>query len=64
MASNEHQAQHVVTDLVVERFVQRFALVADLAAQRLELAAELLVLAPHELLDDARHLSHDVSPSA
>ncbi len=46
---DEHQAQHVVADLVVERFIDRLALVADLAALRLDLAAELLVLTPHEL---------------
>ena len=50
MAGNEHQAQQVVTDLVIERSIERFALVADLTAQSLDLSPELLVLAPHELV--------------
>ena len=64
VARDEHQAQHVVADLIVERLVDRLALVADLPAQRLELSAELLVLAPHELRAADAYRSRDASPSA
>ena len=49
MTRNEHQAQQVVTDLVIERGIDRFAIVDEVTALGLDFAPELLVLAPHEL---------------